>query len=79
MNVKAGCREPAAQSNPRGPQNLSRAGAAYRAPVASFDPDSGKLRWGGRIDPALAQPGTLAPQAFGEESWKWLFLQPLVP
>ena len=79
MNTKAGCREPAAQSNPRGPQNLSRAGAAYRAPVASYDPDSGKLRWGGRIDPALAQPGTLAPQAFGEESWKWLFLQPLLP
>jgi phospholipid/cholesterol/gamma-HCH transport system substrate-binding protein len=79
MNTKAGCREPAAVSNARGPQNLNRAGAGYRAPVASFDPDTGKLTWGAKIDPALAQPGTLAPQAFGEESWKWLFLQPLAP
>lgn len=78
MNTDAGCREPAAQSNARGPQNLSRTGAAYRAPVASYDPASGKLRWGARVDPTLDQPGTLAPQAFGEESWKWLFLQPLV-
>ena len=27
--------------------------------------------------PTLAQPGTLAPPTFGEDSWKWLFLQPL--
>jgi phospholipid/cholesterol/gamma-HCH transport system substrate-binding protein len=79
MNTKAGCTEPAAMSNPRGPQNLPRAGAAYRAPVASYDPDTGKLHWGPKIDPVLAPTGTLAPQAFGEESWKWLFLQPLVP
>ncbi|MDI6909330.1 MlaD family protein [Nocardioides sp.] len=79
MNTKAGCREPAAMSNPRGPQNLPRAGAAYRAPVASYDPDTGKVHWGAKIDPVLAPTGTLAPQAFGEESWKWLFLQPLVP
>ncbi|MBI2246151.1 MAG: MCE family protein [Nocardioides sp.] len=79
MNTKAGCREPATMSNPRGPQNLPRAGAAYRAPVASYDPDTGKVHWGAKIDPVLAPTGTLAPQAFGEESWKWLFLQPLVP
>lgn len=77
MNTKAGCREPATVSNPRGPQNLPRAGAAYRAPVASYDPDTGKLHWGAKIDPVLAPTGSLAPQAFGEESWKWLFLQPL--
>jgi phospholipid/cholesterol/gamma-HCH transport system substrate-binding protein len=79
MNTKAGCREPAAMSNPRGPQNLPRAGAAYRAPVASYDPETGRVHWGSKIDPVLAPTGTLAPQAFGEESWKWLFLQPLVP
>jgi phospholipid/cholesterol/gamma-HCH transport system substrate-binding protein len=79
MNTYAGCTEPASQSNARGPQNLHRAGAAYRAPViASYDPDSGKLRWGrDRVDPTLAQPGTPAPTTFGEDSWKWLFLQPL--
>ena len=79
MNTQAGCREPAAESNARGPQNLPPGDSKYRAPVASYDPDSGKLRWGAKVDPALAQPGTLAPQAFGEESWKWLFLQPLLP
>ena len=79
MNTEAGCREPITQSNARGVQNLQRPGAAYRAPVASYDPESGALRWGSRVDPTLDQPGTLAPQSFGEESWKWLFLQPLAP
>lgn len=79
MNTKAGCTEPAAMSNPRGVQNLQRAGAAYRAPVASYDPDTGKVHWGPEIDPVLAPTGTVAPPAFGEESWKWLLLQPLVP
>ncbi|HEY0951814.1 MlaD family protein [Nocardioides sp.] len=79
MNTKAGCTEPAAMSNARGAQNLPRTGAAYRAPVASYDPDTGTVHWGAKIDPVLAPTGTLAPQAFGEESWKWLFLQPLVP
>jgi phospholipid/cholesterol/gamma-HCH transport system substrate-binding protein len=77
MNENARCTEPAAMSNPRGAQNLGRAGAAYRAPVASYDPETGRLRWGGRVDPELSQPGTLAPTTFGEDSWKWLFLQPL--
>ena len=78
MNTKAGCREPITQSNPRGAQNLPRAGAAYRAPVvASYDPSTGRLHWGGRVDSAESQPGALAPTSFGEDSWKWLFLQPL--
>jgi phospholipid/cholesterol/gamma-HCH transport system substrate-binding protein len=78
MNVNAGCREPAAQSNARGPQNLPRAGAAYRAPViGSYDPDTHRMHWGKHVDPTLAQPGTLAPTTFGDDAWKWLFLQPL--
>jgi phospholipid/cholesterol/gamma-HCH transport system substrate-binding protein len=87
MNEQAHCAEPPSVSNPRGAQNAPRAGAAYRAPagpghkapvVASFDPATGKLTWGGRVDPALGSPGTPAPATLGEESWKWLFLQPLV-
>ena len=64
----------------RGAQNAPRrAGAAYRAPVvASYDPETGKLTWGGKVDSGLASPGTSAPQTLGEESWKWLFLQPLI-
>ena len=78
MNENARCTEPPTESNARGAQNAPRAGAAYRAPVvASYDPDSGRLRWGGKVDPALASPDQPAPQTLGEESWKWLFLQPL--
>jgi phospholipid/cholesterol/gamma-HCH transport system substrate-binding protein len=78
MNEDARCTEPAALSNARGAQHApGRAGAAYRAPVASYDPDTGKVRWGGRVPSALTSPGTLAPRTLGEESWKWLFLQPL--
>jgi phospholipid/cholesterol/gamma-HCH transport system substrate-binding protein len=78
MNEDARCTEPPTESNARGAQNINRAGAAYRAPVvASYDPESGRLRWGGKVDPALASPGRAAPQTLGEESWKWLFLQPL--
>lgn len=79
MNSDARCSEPATQSNPRGVQNLPRAGANYRAPVvASYDPDTHKLHWGDKVDPALTSPGTAAPQTLGEDSWKWLFLQPLM-
>jgi phospholipid/cholesterol/gamma-HCH transport system substrate-binding protein len=78
MNEDARCAEPPTESNARGAQNINRAGAAYRAPVvASYDPESGRLSWGDKVDPALASPGRAAPQTLGEESWKWLFLQPL--
>lgn len=80
MNTKAGCTEPATQSNARGPQNLApRAPADYDAPVvASYDQQSGKLTWlpGGEAD--LGDTGTVAPPSLGEESWKWLYLQPLL-
>jgi phospholipid/cholesterol/gamma-HCH transport system substrate-binding protein len=78
LNTKAGCTEPASKSNARGIQNLPRAAASYRPPVvASYNPDNGRLRWGDRVGADRAQPGTLAPQSFGEDTWKWLFLQPL--
>ena len=77
MNTRAGCTEPITQSNARGVQNLDRVGASYRAPVASYDPESGKLRWGSKVEAAAAQPGTLAPPSLGDEGWKWLYLQPL--
>ena len=65
-------------SNARGAQNLGRSSAAYRAPVASYDQATGKLTWGDRVPAALTSPGTLAPRTLGEESWKWLYLQPLL-
>ncbi|WP_372735423.1 MCE family protein [Nocardioides sp.] len=78
MNENARCTEPPSQSNARGAQNApKRAPADYEAPVVGyFDPDTGKFTWGD-VDPALTSVGTVAPQTLGEESWKWLFLQPL--
>jgi phospholipid/cholesterol/gamma-HCH transport system substrate-binding protein len=79
MNVNAHCAEPATQSDPRGAQNApsNRPGAAYRSPVAWYDPTSRHLTWGSRVPSALDNPGRPAPDTLGEESWKWLFLQPL--
>jgi phospholipid/cholesterol/gamma-HCH transport system substrate-binding protein len=79
MNMNAHCAEPPSQSNARGAQNAPRAGAAYRAPVvASYDPASGKLHWGPRVPRDLSSPGSFAPRTLGGDSWKWLFLQPLM-
>jgi phospholipid/cholesterol/gamma-HCH transport system substrate-binding protein len=76
MNVDARCDEPATESNARGAQNAPRAAVSYAdSPVvASYDPDTGKLTWG---DQASSSTGVAAPSSLGEESWKWLFLQPL--
>jgi phospholipid/cholesterol/gamma-HCH transport system substrate-binding protein len=78
MNMDAHCAEPPSQSNPRGAQNAPRAAAAYRAPVASYDPTTDRLTWGSQVPDGLTSPGTPAPRTLGEESWKWLFLQPLL-
>jgi phospholipid/cholesterol/gamma-HCH transport system substrate-binding protein len=78
MNEQAHCAEPPTQSNPRGAQNAPRrAPAAYRtapfAPiVASYDGE--RLHWGRDFSP----PDSLAPRTLGGDSWKWLWLQPLM-
>jgi phospholipid/cholesterol/gamma-HCH transport system substrate-binding protein len=79
MNVNAHCAEPATQSDPRGAQNApaNRPGAAYRTPVASYDPANKHLTWGSRVPFQLDDAGSPAPATLGEETWKWLFLQPL--
>ena len=77
MDLDAGCTEPPTKSNPRGAQNIApRAPASYDAPVvATYDRATGEVTWGSddRLEPA----GSLAPRSLGEESWKWLYLQPL--
>ena len=78
MNVKAHCAEPATESNPRGAPHAPRAAADYdENVVAYFDPETGKLDWGSEPPGGLVDRGTVAPSTLGEESWKWLFLQPL--
>ncbi len=78
MNMKAECNEPQSQSNARGGQHAPRAGAAYRAPVvAAYDPETGKLRYTDRNPSGSVSYTGGAASVFGEESWKWLLLQPL--
>jgi phospholipid/cholesterol/gamma-HCH transport system substrate-binding protein len=78
MNVSARCTEAASQSNARGAQNAPRAAASYGDPIAAYDPGSGTITWGEREAAALQSTGSVAPRTLGEESWKWLFLQPLL-
>ena len=79
MNTRAHCAEPASQSNARGAQNApsNRPAASYRTPIASYDPDTKRLTWGARVPTGLSDPGSPAPASLGEETWKWLYLQPL--
>ena len=69
MNEDARCTEPAAKTNARGAQH------APQRVAATYDQATGKLTWG--EDDASSPAGSLAPPALGEESWKWLYLQPL--
>jgi phospholipid/cholesterol/gamma-HCH transport system substrate-binding protein len=77
MNEDARCDEPATKTNARGAQHApQRAPANYESPVvATYDQASGRLSWG--ADEGSAPVGSVAPASLGEESWKWLYLQPL--
>ena len=78
MDLDARCTEPQAQSNARGAQHAPRAGTAYRAPVvAAYDRRTGAVEYTD-VSPSAAVTYTGgAASVFGEESWKWLLLQPL--
>ena len=78
MDEDAHCAEPQSQSNARGAQNAPRAGAAYRSPVvAAYDRRTGAVHYtDASPSEAVAYTGGAA-SVFGEESWKWLLLQPL--
>ena len=71
MNEKARCAEPPAMSNARGAQNLNRV-------LASYDEATGEITWGSRATAGATSTGTVAPRTLGQESWKWLYLQPLM-
>ena len=84
LNEDARCTEPPTKSNPRGYQNLPRPepdidGVADETEevIGSYDAETGRFTWGG---PSLAPSpgGGVAPPSLGADSWKWLFLQPLL-
>ena len=86
MNEAARCTEPASESNARGGQHAParrsvvrpRAAASYDPPVAAFDPETGELVWGEAEAAGWSRAVASAPATLGKESWKWLFLQPLL-
>jgi phospholipid/cholesterol/gamma-HCH transport system substrate-binding protein len=79
MNEDARCTEPAGQSNARGAQNTPRrAGPSYRAPVVgSYDHDTGKLKYTDQNPSGDVTYTGGAAALMGEQSWKWLLMQPL--
>ena len=88
LNLGAKCTEPPTKSNPRGTQNLPRVYPdldgvpdANEPIIGSFDPETGKFRAGNAAtthDDSLAPSGNVAPPPLGEDSWKWLYLEPLL-
>jgi phospholipid/cholesterol/gamma-HCH transport system substrate-binding protein len=79
MNTDARCTEAASKSSARGAQHApGRAGTAYRAPVVgTYDRQTGAFRYTDR-DPGgdITYTGGAA-SLMGEDSWKWLLVQPL--
>ena len=80
MNESARCTAPAAKTNARGAQNIQapRAATGWGPADFAYDPETGTVT----SDPALVQrlerAGSVAPRSLGEETWKWLYLQPLL-
>jgi phospholipid/cholesterol/gamma-HCH transport system substrate-binding protein len=78
MDMDARCTAPQAESNARGSQHAPRAGAAYRSPVVgTYDRRSGEVQYTDASPDAGVSYTGGAASVFGEESWKWLLLQPL--
>ena len=79
MDEDARCTEPPSQTNARGAQNTPRrAGPSYRAPVVgSYDRGTGKLTYTDRNPSGDVTYTGGAAALMGEESWKWLLMQPL--
>ncbi|RYB93477.1 MCE family protein [Nocardioides oleivorans] len=80
MKEDTRCTAPASETNARGAQNIQapRAATGWGPADLAYDPDTGTLT----SDPAaierLERGGSVAPASLGEETWKWLYLQPLL-
>lgn len=88
LNQDAKCTEPPTKSNPRGYQNLPRVRPdldgipdANERIIGTYDRRTGTFEVGdGSTSPdeSLASSGSVAPPSLGEDSWKWLYLEPLL-
>jgi phospholipid/cholesterol/gamma-HCH transport system substrate-binding protein len=81
MVMDAHCAEPPSQSDARGAQNAPRdrpAPSVDDAPVvATYDPATGKVTWTDEVPAAERRTDVAAPASLGQDTWKWLYLQPL--
>lgn len=79
MEMDARCTEPPTKSNPRGYQNLGPTPrpAPWQQVIVGYDRETGRVDWD--VDEnEFANAGSVAPASLGEDSWKWLYLQPLL-
>jgi phospholipid/cholesterol/gamma-HCH transport system substrate-binding protein len=88
LNQAAKCTEPPTVSNPRGYQNLPRVKPdldgipdSSETIIGTYDSETGEFEVSG--DPTspsrtLASSDNVAPPPLGEDSWKWLYLEPLL-
>jgi phospholipid/cholesterol/gamma-HCH transport system substrate-binding protein len=79
MATGAHCAEPAAATNARGAQHAPRrAPASYRAPVVgAYDPQTKRFDYTGTNPSGDVTYTGGAAALMGEDSWKWLLMQPL--
>jgi len=80
MNTSARCTAPASQTDARGAQNTpkKRAAADYRAPVVgTYDRSTHKVTLSDKAPGSDVTYTGGAAQLMGQDSWKWLLLQPL--
>ena len=80
MNEAAACTEPASKSNARGAQNIRapRAATGWGPADFAYDPATGTVTSDPAVVQRLERAGSVAPRSLGEETWKWLYLQPLL-
>lgn len=80
MNEDARCTAPASKTNARGAQNIQapRAATGWGDADFAYDPESGTLTSDPMAIDRLLGQRSVAPRTLGEDSWKWLYLEPLL-
>ncbi len=80
MKEDARCTAPASQTNARGAQNIQapRAATGWGPSDFAYDPTTGTVSSDPAVIQRLERGGSVAPRSLGEETWKWLYLQPLL-
>lgn len=80
MKEDAGCTAPASQTNARGAQNIQapRAATGWGSADFAYDPETGALTSDPDEIARVLGPRARAPRTLGEDSWKWLYLEPLL-